>query len=209
MALLMLGAYGDARAAPRHRRAGHCAADRGRRDPLPAACRQTCELQRQLRRRQFCPLPQNSGPGRLGRRHRHVARLRQARAAAALRICGADRALHARHDDADLGRRSDRALSRPRTDEPAALRGRRQPSRFAALDRSRIEIFRARCAVVGNAALRRVAGLRFYRHRELCRHRAGRRPWRHRADLRPGFSVCRLLLQGLRRAVPHVDAGRL
>ena len=36
-----------------------------------------------------------------------------------------------------------------------------------------------------------------------------RPPWRHRADLRPGVSVCRLLLQGFRRAVPHVDAGRL
>ena len=72
-----------------------------------------------------------------------------------------------------------------------------------------LKIFRARRAVVGDAALRRVAGLRIHRHRELCRHRASRRPWRHRADLRVGFSVRRLLLQGLRRAVPHVDAGRL
>ena len=32
---------------------------------------------------------------------------------------------------------------------------------------------------------------------------------RHRADFRPGVSVRRLLLQGLRRAVPYVDAGRL
>ena len=33
--------------------------------------------------------------------------------------------------------------------------------------------------------------------------------WRHRPDLRPGVSVRRLLLQGVGRAVPHVDAGRL
>ena len=36
---------------------------------------------------------------------------------------------------------------------------------------------------------------------------AGRR--RHRLDLRPRLSVRRLLLQGLGRAVPYVDAGRL
>ena len=32
---------------------------------------------------------------------------------------------------------------------------------------------------------------------------------RHRPDLRPRVPVRRLLLQGLGRAVPHVDAGRL
>ena len=47
---------------------------------------------------------------------------------------------------------------------------------FAALDRGGPQIFRARRAVVGNAALRRLADLRLHRHGELCRHRAGRRP---------------------------------
>ena len=47
----------------------------------------------------------------------------------------------------------------------------------AAIDRNSLrsteagtEIFRARCAVVRHAALRRVAGLRLHRHRELCRY---------------------------------------
>ena len=52
---------------------------------------------------------------------------------------------------------------------------------FAALDRSRAEVFRPRRALVGNAALRRLAGLRLHRHGELYRHRAiGRR--RRRLD---------------------------
>ncbi len=176
---------------------------------LAAARRQAGQLRRQLRRRRLRAVSENPGAARLGRRHRDVARLRQARAAAAVRIFGADRALDARHADADFGRRPDRALSRPRTDEPAALRRRRQPSRLAALDRGRTEIFRARRAVVGHAALRRLAGLRLHRHGELHRHRAGGAARRRRPDLRPGVSVRRLLLQGFGGAVPHVDAGRL
>ena len=42
---------------------------------------------------------------------------------------------------------------------------------FAALDRGGPQIFRARRAVLGHAALRRLADLRLHRHRELCRHR--------------------------------------
>ena len=53
------------------------------------------------------------------------------------------------------------------------------------------------------------ADLRLHRHRDLRRHRQGVRRRRHRADLRPGVPVRRLLLQGLGGAVPHVDAGRL
>ena len=53
---------------------------------------------------------------------------------------------------------------RPRIDEPAALRRGREPPQFAALDRSGIEVFRARRAVLGNAAVRRLAGLRLHRH---------------------------------------------
>ena len=51
--------------------------------------------------------------------------------------------------------RPDRALSRPRADEPFALRGGGDPARLRALDRGRPEIFRPRRAVVGHAALRR------------------------------------------------------
>ena len=56
---------------------------------------------------------------------------------AAVRISGADRTLDARHADADFGGRSDRALSRARADEPAALCGRREPPLVAALERGR------------------------------------------------------------------------
>ncbi len=96
--------------------------------------------------------------------------------AAEVRIFDPDPAFDHRHADADLGGRPDRALSRPRTDEPGALRGGGDQSRFRALDRGRPEIFRARRAVLRHAALRRVADLRLHRHGVVCRHRAGRRP---------------------------------
>ena len=41
------------------------------------------------------------------------------------------------------------------------------------LDRSRPEVFRARRAVVGHAAVRRLADLRLHRHRQFRRHRGG------------------------------------
>ena len=131
------------------------------------------------------------------------------RAAADLRISDPDPALDGRHGHADLGRRPDRALSRARADEPRALRGRRLEPRFRAVDRSRPEVFRARRAVVRHAALRLLADLRLHRQRVVRRHRQGVGAGRHRADLRPGVPVRGLLLQGLRGAVPHVDAGRL
>ena len=114
-----------------------------------------------------------------------------------------------RHADADLGGRPDRALSRARADEPRALRGGGDRPRFRALDRGRAQVFRARRAVLRHAALRRVAGLRLHRHGLVRRHRQGRDPGRHRAHLRAGVPVRRLLLQGLGGAVPHVDARRL
>ena len=174
-----------------------------------AARRQADELRRQLRGRRFRPVSENSGAARFGGRHRDVARLRQARAAAAVRIFGSDPALDARHADADLGGRPDRALSRPRIDEPAALCRRRQPSRLAALDRSRAEIFRARRAVVGHAALRRVAGLWIYRHGEFAGIAQAAGQGGDRPDLRHRVSVRRLLFQGFGGAVPYVDARRL
>ena len=93
--------------------------------------------------------------------------------AAEIRIRRAVPALDARHADADLGRRPDRALSRARADEPVALRDRGLEPRQCALDRSRPEIFRARRAVVRHAALRRLADLRLHRHGEFRRHRQG------------------------------------
>ena len=71
------------------------------------------------------------------------------------------------------------------------------------------EVFRARRAVVGHAAVRLLADLRLHRQRLVRRHRQGVGAGRHRADLRPRVPVRGLLLQGLGGAVPHVDAGRL
>ena len=71
--------------------------------------------------------------------------------------------------------RPDRALSRPRADEPRALRHRRDRPRQCPLDRGGAQIFRARRALVRHAALRLLADLRLHRHGELCRHRQGGR----------------------------------
>ena len=92
-----------------------------------------------------------------------------------LRICDPGAALDARHDGADLGRRPDHALSRARADVARALRGRSEQSRQCEIDRSRAEVFRAGRAVVRHAAVRRLADLRLYRHRQLCRYRGSRR----------------------------------
>ena len=80
----------------------------------------------------------------------------------------------ARHDADDLGQRPDRALSRPRAAVAGALRARRHQPRQRALDRSRPQIFRARRAVLGHAALRHLAGLRLHRQYRL-RRRSRRR----------------------------------
>ena len=118
-------------------------------------------------------------------------------------------ALDARHDGADLGRRSHHALSRARTDVALALRGRRQQPRQRQVDRGRLEVFCAGRAVVGHAAVRRLADLRLYRHRQLRRHRGSCEDRQHRHRVRHRVPARRPLLQGFRGAVPHVDARRL
>ena len=95
---------------------------------------------------------------------------------AQVRVSDPDPARDRRHAAADLGRRPDRALSRLRDDEPRALRARRDRPRQRARHRSRPEILRPRRALLGHAALRRLADLRLRRHGELRRHRDRRRP---------------------------------
>ena len=56
----------------------------------------------------------------------------------------------------------------PRADVARALCGRRQQPRQRQIHRSRPEVFRARRAVVGHAAVRRLADLRFHRHRQFA-----------------------------------------
>ena len=79
----------------------------------------------------------------------------------------------ARHDDADLGQRFHRALSRPRTDESRALCRRRLSPRRPARLRGGPQIFRARRALLGHAALRRIADVRLFRHGLVRRRRRG------------------------------------
>ena len=90
-----------------------------------------------------------------------------------------------------------------------ALRRRRDQPRLRALDRGRPEVFRARRAVVGHAALRRSLIYGFTGTVSFAGIAKASAQGRHRPDLRPGVPVRRLLLQGLGGAVPHVDAGRL
>jgi hypothetical protein len=54
---------------------------------------------------------------------------------------GAGAARHGRHDDDDLGQRSDRALSRSRIAEPGALRAGRFARDNGALDRGGLKYF--------------------------------------------------------------------
>ena len=132
------------------------------------------------------------------------------REGAAVRICRADAAVDARHDDDDLG-----------DDLIALYLGLELMSLAlyvvaainrdnAALDRGRPEIFRPRRAVLGHAALRRLADLWLHRHGLVRRHRRRRRSTGG-IGLIFGlvFLFAGLLLQGLGGAVPHVDAGRL
>ena len=79
---------------------------------------------------------------------------------------------------------------------------------FGAVERGRAQILRPRWAVLGHAALRRLARLRLYRHHRLRRARQdarGRRAGLDRADHRPRLCHRRPRLQGVRGAVPHVD----
>jgi hypothetical protein len=71
------------------------------------------------------------------RHDRARTRLSRRREAGEVRVLDPDPAVDHRHADADLGGRPDRALSRPRADEPRALRGRGERPRQRALDRGR------------------------------------------------------------------------
>ncbi len=174
-----------------------------------AAGGQARDLRRQLHRRRFRPLHEDPGADRLGGDAGPVDRVPVRPVAPHLRIRDPGAALDARHDGADLGRRPDLALSRPRADVARALcRGGLEP-RQRQVDRSRPEVLRARRAVLGHAALRLLAGLRLHRHGQLHRHRGGRDGLEYRPGVRPGLPARRPLLQGLGGAVPHVDARRL
>ena len=209
MVLLMIGAYrGPADDQPRHRPCG-LPAGADRRARTVAAGRKAHDLRRQLHRRRLCPLPEDPGADRLDRDADPVGGISRRSVAAHLRIRDPGAALDARHDGADLGRRPDHALSRARADDPGALRGRGQQPRQCQIDRSRAEVFRAGRAVVGHAAVRRLAGLRLHRHGQLRRHRRRRQDRQHRHRVRPGVPARRAVLQGLGGAVPHVDARRL
>ena len=210
MVLLMLGAYRGGEATTRLV-TGLAVVSAGvdRRAGTDAAGRQAHDLRRQLYRRRFCPLPENSGADRLGGDADPVGGVSGRSVAADFRICDPGAALDARHDGADLGRRPDHALSRARADVPRALRGRREQPRQRQVHRSRTEVFCARRVVLGHAAVRRLADLRLHRHRQLRRHRGRREDRQRRHRVWPRVPARRTLLQGFGGAVPHVDARRL
>ncbi|KAF1857363.1 hypothetical protein Lal_00044871 [Lupinus albus] len=212
-----------ARADPRHRRAAA--------DPLRGLAGRTLRRDRERRRPGAAP----RGPVRraVAARHRAghdpVGRLRVGRllegdeVAGAprlvggdpredrpVRVPGADRALHHRHDGDGLGQRPDRPLSRAGAPVARRLRHRRLPSGRRALHGSGPEVLRARRTLLGHAALRFVADLRLHRHGLVPRHRlgperSGRRRHRARHRVRGGGRV----LQDVGGAVPYVDARRL
>ena len=124
---------------------------------------------------------------------------------------GPDPARDARHDDADLGRRPDRALSRPRTDEPAALRDRGDrtattcKSTEAGLKYFVLGALSSGMLLYGASLIYGFTGtVSFAGIAKATQGGAS-----IGLDLRPGVPVRRLLLQDFRGAVPHVDARRL
>ena len=167
MVLLMLGAYRGEGTTRLVTGLAVCLLVVDRRAGTDAAGRQAHDLRRQLHRRRFCPLPEDPGADRLGGDADPVDGVPVRSVAADFRIFDPGAALDARHDGADLGRRPDHALSRARADVARALRGRRQQPRQRQIHRSRPEVLCARRAVLGHAAVRRLADLRLHRHRRI------------------------------------------
>ena len=148
----------------------------GRTDPLargarPRACRllrvaragHDHPVRRQLHRRSLRPGDEAAHAHRRRGYAHHVDRFLARGGAAQIRVPRSGAARHHRHDDDDLGQRSHRALCRARAAEPRALRGRRLRPPLGAIERGRHQIFRPRRALLGHAALRRVADLRLHR----------------------------------------------
>ena len=104
-----------------------------------------------------------------------VDRLHARAADRRIRVPGADPARDARHADADLGERFHRALSRPRTDEPGALR-RRRLSTATMLRASEAGLKYFVLGALSSGMLLYGASLiyGYCRHGDLRRHRARR-----------------------------------
>ena len=131
------------------------------------------------------------------------------RRTAALRVSDPDPALDHRHADADLGRRPDRALSRPRADEPGALRGRGDRPRRLRSTEAGLKYFVLGALSSGMLLYGASLVYGFTGTVSFAGIAEAAQAGRPRAHLRPGVPVRRPLLQGLGGAVPHVDARRL
>ena len=121
-------------------------------------------LRRLLRQRRLRALLQGDDPVRRRRDAGAEQGVSGEGRADEVRVPGADPALRGRHDDHGLGAGSPGALHRARAAVAGALRRRGVPARQPALDRGGAEVFRARGAVLGAAALRREPHLRLFRH---------------------------------------------
>ena len=118
---------------------------------------------------------------------------------------------HGRHDDAGLGRQPRDAVRRARDDVGVPLRPHRPRARGVDGQRERAEVLPAGRLLDGLLPLRPRAPLR--RHRHDAAGAAGGRPGADGPD-RPvprgrRAPARRVLLQGVRRPVPHVDARRV
>ena len=131
---------------------------------------------------------------------------------------GADRGLpagdlrHRRHDAVRRAQRPADHVRRARGAQPAAVPDQRAgPPAPAALAGGGGQVLPARRLRLGLLPLRPGAGLRRHRQRPPARHPRGRprRGQRHPARARARAAHRRPAVQGQRRAVPHLDAGRL
>ena len=209
-ALLVAGLHPQGRhraaAAVDHRRGVRGAGPRG---GAPRA-RHRAGLRRHVRGRRLRAVLQDRHPAVGGGGPRDGAGLHARARPPALRVSGARRAVGHGHDGDGQRWRPHDPLHGPGAAVARRLRDRRLAPRLGALHRGGVEVLRARRALFGAAALRRLAGLRLRGHHAVRGRvplHGGRRvagpPVRARVrDL--GARV-----QGLGRAVPHVDARRL
>ena len=188
----------------------HCRADGGAGLLFGHGDRRTRSLRRHVRRRQFRALCQDSDPAQRGGRTGDEPGIHGPAPDPEIRVPVADRAQYGRHERHGLGGRPDVALHGARAAIAVTLRGGLAAPRQREIDRGGPEVFRPGRAQLGSAAVWREPGLRLHRHHEFRgHHRRRRRPGTFRPAVGARLRDLGSGLQGLGRALPHVDAGCL